>query len=219
MTTRAAQIRQELADLIIAGELPPGSALEEKPLAARFGVSRTPVRDALRELAGTGLVSIHAGRGAFVAKVDPRLLQELFEAQAEVEALCARFAAARMRATDRHELELLQVDAEESMRSGDDSAFSEYNDRLHDLTYTGSNNAVMIEMARNLRQRAAPFRVRQFYLEHDRMKSSVVEHAAITAAIVAGDGEEAARSMRAHIASTSLHVIRYFQNNPGADDA
>src|SRR5260370_12163000 len=105
--TRAEELRLQLADEIVRGALPPGAALDETEIAQRFNVSRTPVREALRQLAASGLVDSRAHRGAVVARPSIERLTGMFEAMAELEALCAGLAAQRMSPADRHGLEAI----------------------------------------------------------------------------------------------------------------
>jgi DNA-binding GntR family transcriptional regulator len=91
--TRAEELRLQLADEIVRGTLAPGSALDETDIARRFSVSRTPVREALRQLAASGLVEARAHRGAVVAQPSIERLSGMFEAMAELEALCAGLSA------------------------------------------------------------------------------------------------------------------------------
>src|SRR3979409_138523 len=98
---RAGELRLQLADEIVRGVLAPGSALDETDIARRFGVSRTPVREALRQLVASGLVEARAHRGAVVAQPSLERLTGMFEAMAELEALCAGLAAERMTAAER----------------------------------------------------------------------------------------------------------------------
>src|SRR3982750_1425950 len=102
--TRAEELRLQLADEIVRGVLPPGAALDETDIARRFSVSRTPVREALRQLVASGLVEARPHRGAVVAQPSPDRLTEMFEAMAELEALCAGLAAERMPPGDRQRL-------------------------------------------------------------------------------------------------------------------
>jgi DNA-binding GntR family transcriptional regulator len=179
--------------------------------ASTFNVSRTPVRDALRELGGTGLVEVRPHRGVRVAVIEVSRLEELFEAQAEIEGICAQLATLRMSAADRRQLELIQADSVVRVGASDDLAYATLNERLHELIYDGTRNAILLELARSLRRRAAPFRVPVFYRNHDRMRSSCSEHGAIVAAILAGDADAARDAMRAHVTNTSVHVIGYFK--------
>src|SRR5450759_3188162 len=103
--TRAEELRLQLADEIVRGALPPGAALDETDIAKRFNVSRTPVREALRQLAASGLVDARAHRGAVVARPSLDRLTGMFEAMAELEAICAGLAAERMPAVEGNRLE------------------------------------------------------------------------------------------------------------------
>src|SRR6266513_6458679 len=102
--TRAEELRLQLADEIVRGALPPGAGLDETDIARRFNVSRTPVREALRQLVASGLVDARAHRGAVVARPSLERLTGMFEAMAELEAMCAGLAAERMTPSDRHGL-------------------------------------------------------------------------------------------------------------------
>src|ERR1700743_3981790 len=103
--TRAEELRLQLADEIVRGALPPGAALDETDISERFKVSRTPVREALRQLAASGLIDARAHRGAVVAWPSIERLSGMFEAMAELEALCAGLAAERMPPAERGQLE------------------------------------------------------------------------------------------------------------------
>src|SRR5712672_1485529 len=100
--TRAEELRLQLADEIVRGALPPGAALDETEIAQRFKVSRTPVREALRQLAASGLVDTRAHRGAVVARPSLERLTGMFEAMAVLESICAGLAAERMTHADRN---------------------------------------------------------------------------------------------------------------------
>ena len=105
--TLAENLRHQLADEIMTGVLAPGVALDETEIARRFGVSRTPVREAIRLLNASGLVEARPHRAAVVAQPSPARLVGMFEAMAELEALCATFAAERMTRIERQALEAI----------------------------------------------------------------------------------------------------------------
>ena len=90
------RIRNVLTDEIASGALPPGLGLDEQHLADRFGASRTPVREALRQLAVTGLVEVRPRRGVIVTQTTPERIMEMFETSAEIEAMCVRLATYRI---------------------------------------------------------------------------------------------------------------------------
>ena len=99
--THTEALRLQLSDAIVSGQLEPGTPLDEQELATRFGVSRTPVREAIRQLSASGLVSVRPHRGAVVALPTPSQLNDMFEAMAELEALCAGLAARNMTVPER----------------------------------------------------------------------------------------------------------------------
>ncbi len=196
--TRAEQLRQQLSDEIVRGALKPGTPLDESELARRFAVSRTPVREAIRLLVASGLVEARAHRGAVVAHPSEARLLEMFEAMADLEALCAGHAARRMTAAERRALEQLHADMGALVRSGDPAPYAEANDRFHDLIYQGAHNALLTEFTRAARARVSPFRRAQFQ-NLGRLSLSNREHDRVVTAILRGDAPAATEMMRAHI--------------------
>src|SRR3546814_4961909 len=116
-----------MAEAILAGEFAPGSRLDEQHLAQRYSVSRTPVREALRQLATTGLIEMRPRRSAEVASVTPGQLEELFVAMGELEATCARLAALSMGPTERRRLQALHDEMKDNAARNDPAAFAEAN--------------------------------------------------------------------------------------------
>lgn len=215
--TLAERVRQQIADDILSGRLKPGQQLEENTLAAQFNVSRTPVRDALRELGGTGLVEVRPHRGVRVADIDVSLLEELFEAQTEVEAVCAQLTALRSNATDRRQLQLRQAELEKAIHDKDLKAFGALDGQLHEQIYAGTRNAILMDTARSLQRRAAPFRAQVFTKQEKLLDAACTEHAAVVAAIAKSDGTAAHEAMREHLTNTAVYVIQYFQSERGAN--
>jgi DNA-binding GntR family transcriptional regulator len=187
-----------MAEAILSGEFAPGYRLDEQLLAQRYDVSRTPVREALRQLATTGLIEIRPRRGAIVSQVTPAQLEELFVAMAELEATCARLAAMSMAPTERRRLAMLHERMGEVARRDDATAFADDNHLLHTMIYKGAHNAVIAEMAIGLRRRLSPFRRAQFQLE-GRPSRSFAEHDAVVSAILKGDATAAHSAMLHHV--------------------
>ena len=197
-TTKASEIQRAIADDIVRGRRVPGTALDETGLAQEFAVSRTPIREALRQLEMSGLVQARPHRGAVVCDMSPESLDDMFAVMAELEALCARWSAQTMTATERRSLRAMH-DASSTLVKGkrrDD--YVEANDLFHDTIYDGSHNAFLAETTRNVRLRLAPFRRVQFEGQ-GRLARSFVEHGRVVAAIERGDAAEAEARMRAHI--------------------
>jgi DNA-binding GntR family transcriptional regulator len=196
--TRAEELRLQLADEIVRGTLAPGAALDETDIARRFSVSRTPVREALRQLAASGLVETRAHRGAVVAQPSIERLGGMFEAMAELEALCAGLAAERMAPAERHRLEAVHEELRVLSHAGNPDRFHEVNERFHNTIYAGSQNGYIAEITLATRARVQPFRRAQFR-NLGRLAKSHAEHDRVVVAILRGDRTGAAAAMRAHI--------------------
>jgi DNA-binding GntR family transcriptional regulator len=182
--------------MIAVGKLAPGQHLDESELAHAFGVSRTPIRETLIQLASMGLVVIRPRRGAVVAELGPRQLVEMFEVMSEVEAVCARLAARRM--TPAEQEALLAAHAACKVALGDPDEYYVRNEAFHQAIYAGSHNQFLIEQARSLYRRLRPYRRLQLRVR-DRVTNSYAEHDAVVQALVAGEGERAAQLMREHV--------------------
>jgi DNA-binding GntR family transcriptional regulator len=196
--TRAEELRLQLADDIVRGALPPGSALDETEIARRFNVSRTPVREALRQLVASGLVDSRAHRGAVVARPSLDRLTGMFEAMAELEAICAGLAAERMPPAERLTLEAIHEELRLLSHAGSPDRYHEVNERFHNAIYAGSQNGYIAEMTLATRVRVQPFRRAQFR-NLGRLAKSQAEHDRVVVAIMRGDRVGAAGAMRAHI--------------------
>jgi DNA-binding GntR family transcriptional regulator len=196
--TRAEELRLQLADEIVRGVLAPGAALDETDIARRFSVSRTPVREALRQLAASGLIDARAHRGAVVARPSIERLTGMFEAMAELEAMCAGLAAERMTPAERHRLEAVHEELRVLSHAGNPDRFHEVNERFHNTIYAGSQNAYIAEITLSTRVRVQPFRRAQFR-NLGRLAKSHAEHDRVVVAILRGDRTGAAAAMRAHI--------------------
>ncbi len=205
-STTSERIYEKLVDRIIAGELRPGQRVEEQAVATEFGVSRTPVRDALRQLAGTGLVQFRPNKGVTVVDLKIDELSEIFEALGEFEALCARLAAQRMTQLERTALRNLHAEAAAAAKTENEAAYAELNTRLHQAIYDGTHNASIAGVTENLRQRIMPFRAFAGTARH-RIHESHDEHEQLVSAILAGDGAASLEAMRNHVAKSSLTVL------------
>ena len=194
--TRAEKLANALAQDILSGALQPGARLDEHMLAERYGVSRTPVREALRQLAATGLIDMRPRRGAFVASVTKERLSELFVAMGEIEATCARLSALSMNPIERRRLKGLH----ESMARLAEADYAEANVAFHLAIYEGAHNPVLLDIAVGLRRRLDPFRRAQFRAP-GRLQRSHEEHERIVTAILAGSAEAAHAAMLDHVHS------------------
>lgn len=197
-TTLAERIRLQIADEIVRGDLRPGSPLDEVSLARRFAVSRTPVREALRELSAAGMVLTRPHRGAIVTRPTAHEVEDMFAVMGELEALCAGLAAVQMKPAERRALEAVHEDLRDLIHIGDPQHYHEVNERFHTAIYEGSHNAYLAEVTLTTRRRLAPFRRAQFRTA-GRLALSYEEHDRVVLAILRGDRAAAAVAMRDHI--------------------
>jgi DNA-binding GntR family transcriptional regulator len=197
--TSAEDIRQQLAARIISGELAPGTALDETGLASEFAVSRTPIREALRQLAASGLIDQRPHAKALVAQPDDATLAGMFEVMGYLEALCAGLSAIAMTAAERDGIDALHQAMSAIVREGDHLAYVEANEAFHSAIYDGAHNAYLSEVTRSTRQRLQPFRRAQFQ-GLGRLSRSHAEHGVVVDAILQGDRGGAELAMRKHIA-------------------
>lgn len=213
--TRTDDLRLALADEIVAGRLAPGTALDEMGIAGRFGVSRTPVREALRQLAASGLVEIRPHRGAVVARLSTDRLHEMFVAMAELEAVCAGLAAVNMSAQERRNLDEIHLLLRDLVRSGDPQRYHEINESFHTAIYLGAHNGPLADMTLATRARLQPFRRAQFRTL-GRLARSYEEHDRIVESIARGDREGAVQAMRDHIGTVEQAFDEYALGADGA---
>ena len=194
--SRADHVRLKLEQAIVTGALQPGARLDEQSLAKEFGVSRTPVREALAQLASIGLVVLRPR--ATVAALSLRDLIDMFDVMAELESMCARLAARRITRPERDELLAAHKAASALVESDDADDYYAANARLHEVIYAASHNEFLKDTVSSIRNRCAPYRRLQLR-QPGRLAKSNAEHEAIVTAILAGQEERAGQLIRAHI--------------------
>ena len=196
-TTLTEAIRLGIESDIFSGRFPPGSLIDEESIAARFSVSRTPVREAVMQLIESGLIEKNSRQRAKVARLDVRRLLQLFEALAEMEGTCARFAARRMTTADKDELVHNHELAGIALQSGVDEDYFRLGRRFHALIIRGTHNNVWIDLTHKLVAPLLPYR--RFQLRRDgRQLANQTDHEAILAAILEENAGAAYDLMRRH---------------------
>ena len=180
---------------IEAGTYRPGDRLVESELAERFGVSRTPVREALQRLE-TQAMLVRDGRSLIVASLDHNQLAELYTVRAELEALAARLAARH--ATPEEVRVLAQMVADDQRAVRDPEALSRANKRFHHQIHLASHNRYLVQQL-DLVHRSMALMARTSLAAEGRGETALAEHKRIVDAIAAGDGEAADRALRQHI--------------------
>ncbi|MBU2958469.1 GntR family transcriptional regulator [Paracoccus sp. 1_MG-2023] len=197
----ADQIYAQLIRDIMGGRLSPGAPMAEVQLALRFGVSRTPIRQALHRLDAEGMIERGPRRAFIVRRMNQDALRDLFESLGEIEALCTGLAARRMTAMEQAALARIVDEGD-----AHDADYAEANRRFHEALRLGAKNAILAELSADLNRRSMPWRDAQFDKGMNRVDSSRAEHRAIMEAVIAHDADRASGLMRAHMA-TSLGVI------------
>ncbi|MBY0235103.1 MAG: GntR family transcriptional regulator [Burkholderiaceae bacterium] len=206
MGNASSAICRSLTEDIVSGRLAPGLKLEELVLAERFQVSRTPIREALRELHARGLIDLQPRKGGIVRSIGLDDLSDMLEAMVELDALCCRISAERMSAVQKKQLQMVQQQSEDCVARGDEAGYLQLNHQFHQLICAGAQNRSLAAMLSNLRERLAPFRAAQTHVER-RLPVSNDEHQAILKAILASDAEASYEAMRNHTARLSINVL------------
>jgi DNA-binding GntR family transcriptional regulator len=196
--TLKSTVVQRLEDEIVSGLLQPGTRLDEVQLSERYGLSRTPLREAFAQIAASGLIEIRPRSGAYVTQLSSHAMLELLAFTAEIEAIAASWAATRMTMQEQAHMSNLQNEAQAVVASGNADAYFELNRQFHEAIYAGAHNTYVHTCAHKLFQQGAPFRRLQLR-QHGRLETSHAEHGRIAEAIMAQDGPAAATAIRSHI--------------------
>jgi DNA-binding GntR family transcriptional regulator len=195
---RSSEILATLSRDLLSGEIPPGTKLDEGALCLRFSASRTPVREAVRQLAAQRVVEIRPRQGAFVVQLSVESLAEMFECMGYLEAACATLAARRHTAEDRVALAASHAACVRASELADPEAFYLANSRFHECIYQASHNHYLAAQTIELRNRLEAYR-REVTFHPGLMRISITEHQAALEAIFAMDGEAAGLRMRHHL--------------------
>ncbi|WP_246129734.1 GntR family transcriptional regulator [Verticiella sediminum] len=198
-----ALVTDRLRERILKGEYTSGTRLVEGKLSAELGVSRIPVREALRVLAAEGLVHIEPRRGASVAKLSPNIASEIVEVRATLEGLNAKLAAQRRDPTLIAEIKKVLEEGARAAAAGDTEQFLRLNARFHELLGNIAANSVLQDIMRSLRERTdrlfAPYNV-------VRARQNWEEHAQILQAVIDGDADLAALLATRHVHNAASAV-------------
>jgi len=210
---RNTELKSELEHDIVSGRLRPGDRLDEQTLALKFGVSRTPVREALLQLTSMGLVDMRPRRGAVVASIGLKNLLDMFEVMAELEGMCARLAARRISTPQCERLRALHDASSRAVEKGDLDAYYTCNVGFHETLYGASNNAYLAGQTLALRNRLAPYRRSQLR-QHGRLASSFREHEKILQAIENRSADNAEMLMKGHLSAQGGSVQDFIATLP-----
>ena len=196
--TLGQELTEQLRQLIYDGELEPGARLQEAELSQRFGVSRTPFREALKSLASEGLITIEANRGATVARLTVEELAETFPVMGVLEALAGELACVHADDGDLSELRALHDEIVARYEARDLKAYFAANQQFHERLVAAARNETLRNHYDQLAGRVRRARYKA-NLSATRWAQSVKEHEAIIAALEARDGATLSAVLRAHI--------------------
>ena len=195
-----------LRDLIVQGELAPGSRLNERVLTARLGVSRTPLREAIKLLATEGLVDLLPNRGAVVAPIDPARIAETLTVMGALESLAGELVCAQASDESLADIRALHYEMLAMHARRDLDGYFRYNQAIHLKIVEASGNAVLAQTYRQLNANVR--RVRYMAnLSAERWDAAVQEHEAILAALNARDAARIKRLLRDHLAAKLASVL------------
>jgi len=194
------EVAERLRQRIFAHELTPGTWIDEQKLAEQYGISRTPLREALKVLASEGLVELKPRRGCYVTEISRQDLDDIFPLMAMLEGRCAVDAVRRAKPADIRELKAIHERLEAAARDGRIDAFFEANQAFHKRIQELANNRWLLSVIQDLRKVLKLSRLHSLSLE-GRLQQSLDEHRAIMAAFEAGDAETAEKAMHDHLLS------------------
>jgi DNA-binding GntR family transcriptional regulator len=215
VTSTTEQIKWQIEEAINAGKYLPGDALDEVALANQFGVSRTPVREAVLQLSVQGLVKIVPRSGTYVARMSVKELLAVFELLAELEGACAKLAARRMELDSRQRLKQIHEKSRVFVEGHDSKGYEKANAGFHGLLYEGCLNRYLEEQILMIRRRTKAYRQDHFRMQR-RLEKSWSDHGRIVEAILAGDDRAASQAMIDHIAIGGQEFAEFVTRIPDA---
>lgn len=196
-----------LRKAILTGELKPGERLMEIHLANRLGVSRTPIREAIRKLELEGLVIMIPRRGAEVAQITEKNLKDVLEVRRALDVLCVELACDRISAEELGQLKKACEEFERATETKDATTIAKADVELHDIIVRATGNQRLIQLINNLSEQMYRYRF-EYIKDEDRHDNLVSEHRMIYESIVKRDKESAARAAKLHIDNQEQSIIR-----------
>jgi DNA-binding GntR family transcriptional regulator len=203
---------ESLREAIITGKLSPGERLMEIQMAEEMGVSRTPVREAIRKLELEGLVVMLPRKGAYVAGLSLKDITDVFEIRGALEGLAAELAAERITDEELEGLERYLVKITEESETGNLTKVVETDTDFHSLIYSASRNQRLSQIINNLREQIQRFRTTSLSYP-GRMKVAVEEHRKIVEAISSRDGELARKLAHEHMENAENSMMNMIQQD------
>ncbi|MDX9706598.1 MAG: GntR family transcriptional regulator [Azospira sp.] len=203
------EVAERLRQRIFSHELPPGTWIDEQALAVDYGISRTPLREALKVLAAEGLVTLKPRRGCYVTEISERDLDEIFPLMAMLEGRSAFEASQKAKAEDLIRLESIHALLEKYAAIGDKEGFFDANQEFHRTVQELADNRWLLQVIQDLRKVLKLTRLHSLSLE-GRLQQSLAEHRAIMAGFKARDAARAEKAMHDHLLSGREALARLY---------
>lgn len=198
---------QKLRQAILRGELVPGQRLMEIQLAEQLGVSRTPVREAIRMLEQDGLAIMIPRRGAIVAKISGKNLKDVLEVRQALEELAVQLSCLRMEEDDFTALRDANGEFAETIDGEDIVKMAEADEHFHDIIYQASDNMRLVQLEMQMREQMYRFRIE--HLKEKTKRHALVEgHREIMDALRRRDSDAATKAIRSHIKAQEIIVMK-----------
>ena len=203
-----------LRQAILKGELEPGERLMEIQLAERLGVSRTPIREAIRKLELEGLVLMIPRKGAEVAKISESNLRDVLEVRRSLEELAIDLACQRITAEELESLNKAEVDFKAAIGNGDAMQIAQTDEQFHEIIYNSTKNQKLVQILNNLREQMYRYRL-EYVKDEANYKRLIAEHRVIYEAIRDRDRQTGAEAIKNHIDNQEKAVIRMITSASG----
>ena len=203
-----------LREAILKGELKPGERLMELQLAAKLGVSRTPIREAIRMLEQEGLAVTIPRKGAEVARMTEKDMEDVLQIRDALDELAASIACEQISEEELAELRHTMHEFEESTKTGDVKRIAEADVRFHDIIYHATRNVKLENMLNNLREQMYRYRL-EYVKDEANYKRLIAEHRVIYEAIRDRDRQTGAEAIKNHIDNQEKAVIRMITSASG----
>ena len=199
-----------LREAILKGELQPGERLMELQLASKLGVSRTPIREAIRMLEQEGLAVTMPRKGAEVARMTLKDMEDVLEVREALDELAARIACAKINDGQLENLKSIRDEFKKSLDSGDVKKIAEEDVRFHDAIYEATDNAKLIALTNNIREQMYRYRV-EYLKDQNNYPILIAEHDAIVNALEQRDKEMVTAEMHTHVVNQAVAVKAVIQ--------
>ena len=196
-----------LRQAILKGELEPGERLMEIQLAERLGVSRTPIREAIRKLELEGLVLMIPRRGAEVAKISEKNLRDVLEVRRSLEELAIDLACQRIQEEELETLREAQKEFAAAVAAGDAMEIAQTDEKFHEIIYSGTGNQKLMQILSNLREQMYRYRL-EYIKDANKRQILLVEHEQILKALSLRHVQEAKLAVREHIDNQEITVLK-----------